>query len=112
MNNGVISENELLLDINQLQQRFIMLNKQGITKLKVTENFQKYGERSFVVHNLKMDLEKEFVVCYDKHSILLNNYSVLCMFLKDQLTKIEVIPYVIQNLEFEGYGTITIEMVV
>lgn len=99
------------LSIIELRQRWIMLRyKHGINKLKITECFDGQKNRSFIVENINMVFDVDnLVCCYDKHNTLLNNCSVLSLFLQHQLTKIKVIPFVEERLEFGEDGYVIIK---
>jgi hypothetical protein len=102
------------ITIEELQQRWEMLFFEfGIDRLKVTESFSK-SERTFVVTRLSMELEDDFCICGDDGNILIDNFTILGMFLINSLNSI--ILYPIGNvlcreyLEFDD-GIITIEKV-
>jgi hypothetical protein len=99
----------LILSIEELRDHWKMLNTKGIRYLYITETFPKHGSRSFIVKDLTMDLDNKFATCSDCNNVLLDNYSPMCMFCKEHLTRIEVISDIIEVLEFSGYGIVLIK---
>jgi hypothetical protein len=100
------------LNIVGLQRRWEMLQrKHGINKFIITEYFQRHNNRSLVINDLAMEIDNGWVSCYDKKDILLKEYSILSLFLKHQLTKIVINPFVDERLEFgtDGYIIIKVE---
>lgn len=99
------------LTIEELMQRWEMLQFIGIEKLHVTEQFKKYN-KSFIVNGLSMQLEDEFAICTDYDDLLLNHCSVLMMFIQTCLTTIVLLPIeggFQERLEFGNDGVVLIE---
>jgi hypothetical protein len=101
------------LTIADLHRRWYILRyKYDIHTLIVTESFQRHKVRSFIVSDLKMDIDNDnWVCCYDKKNVLLNECSLLSLFLQHQLTNIEIDPLIEERLQFGIDGTIIIKIV-
>ena len=109
---------EIIIDtIEELQERWEWLKHEGIDELLVTEKFGRTPEKTFIVEGLSMEIEKEYVVCYDFsefNSNLFSHFSGLIMFLRESLTSIKLIPITsgyVEQLEFGCDGTILISKV-
>jgi hypothetical protein len=98
------------LSIEELQKHWYVLQSSGVHNFYVTEMFPRHGAKTFCVCDLTMDLDNELATCYDCKGALLDNYSGLCMFFRKHLTKIDIIPNVVEVLEFDGYGTVLIRI--
>lgn len=100
------------LSIEQLGDRWERLVYEfGIDTLLITEHFE--VNKSFVVSRLSMELEDQYVICYDHGNKLIAEYSVLTMFLQHSLKTIYLFPYkdwYMERLEFED-GYVLIEKV-
>ena len=102
-----------ILTIEELQDRWECIKWQlGIDKLQVTECFEMYNNRSFVVEGLSMEIEDQIAICIDWNDKIIDMDSVLKMFLIKRLTSIKLLP--IENgyreeLEFGNSGVIYIE---
>lgn len=106
------TQNETVnLTINDLRQRWKKLYRTyGYKTLIITEYFQRHKDRTFVVDELSMDFDvDDWVCCYDKDDILLKECSVLSLFLKHQLTDIEVEPLVEERLYFGNDGYVSVK---
>ena len=101
--------------IEELAERWEILFWQlGVKKLKIIEQFPKRGLRSFNVSGLSIEFEDDYVMCSDFVEVLVNNFSVLMMFLKESLLSIKMIPigdgvFYQERLEFVD-GLILIEV--
>lgn len=102
-----------VLSIEELQQRWdYLLFQLGIEKLLVTEKLANGTTRKFEVMGLAMELEKEFIICTDCNDILIQNLSILMIFLQRRLIKILLYPYkdwYQERLEFSDGAVILIE---
>ena len=87
INNGVI---ELTLDecADELE---LLKFEHGICTLRITENFDRIGLRTYVVNNLQMEFEDDIVYCSDTYNILHKNYCVLMSFLREGVISIKKI---------------------
>lgn len=110
-----VSQDEIVIDtIEELQERWEWLKHQGVEKLLITENIRNSRNNSYVVEGLSMDLEEDFVMCYDYDDILFNKFSMLMMFLRKSLTEIKLVPInngYREHLEFGEDGIVYIEKV-
>ena len=84
MNRGRIelSIEELAEDL----ELFVVEN--GIETLKITEDFQVIGRKSYIVKLLHMEISKPFVSCWDLDDVIINNRYVLMAFLGDRVRSI------------------------
>ena len=79
--------------IEELAERWGMLFWQiGVKKLKIIEQFPKKGLCSFNVSGLSMEFEDDYVMCMDYEDAIVNNFSVLMMFLRESLVSIKLLP--------------------
>jgi hypothetical protein len=103
------TKNIIELTIQDLQKRWKRIFILGdINKIRITEHFKRHCERTYTVNSLAMDLDNEWVCCYDNQDILLKEFSVLSLFLNYQISKIEVEPSVEERLYFGTDGFVII----
>jgi hypothetical protein len=82
------------LTVMELADRWEMLQYcHGITELLITDQSNKNGKSSYVVTNLSMELENEYAFCSDYFGILQDAYSVLLLFLQEDLEQIYLMPH-------------------
>jgi len=101
------------LTIEELQERWnLMVWMYGIDKLIISEDFPKQGKHSYRVDLLKMEFEKDYVMCDDYYHNIINYDSPLMFFLKHSVLSIKLIPIANgyqERLEFVGNGVVLIE---
>lgn len=105
------SEGKIDMTIDELKERWLMfhiLRKSGT--YVIVEMFDNW-ERNFDAKNLFIELDGEYVMFDDDDGNIIKNSSTLMMFLREQLTKIEVVPDVQQLLYFGDYGNVLIKKV-
>ena len=108
-----IGSNTRKIMIEELGERWEMLLwEMGVEKLSVVEQFNRNGLRSYDVIGLSMECEDDFVMCGDLDNSLINNFSILLMFLKQSVNTIYLLPlgndYYQERIEFND-GVILIE---
>ena len=108
----MIEETQKELTIEELMDRWEYLQENEVKSFLITEKFRK--SKTFTVSNLKMEFEKDFVICYDDGEVIISNYSALMMFVRDSLTRISLVPITTgtgyrEVLEFKDYGLVYIE---
>jgi hypothetical protein len=94
------------MTIEELQERWLLLPNIGAEVLRVTENSQRFGIKSFTVCGLSMDIEDDVATCEDFYDNIMKNNSNLMIFLTTCLKKIFLIPIgnglYQERLEFEN----------
>ena len=95
-NLSTLKDETINLTLEELEQRWTMMRIQnGIEDLLITESFQRHGSKSFIINGISMEFEDEYVMCEDfsdNGDALLNNLSVLMMFLRESLLNITLLP--------------------
>jgi hypothetical protein len=82
-------QNEKELTIEELAEEVDMLIwEQGVNCFKVTEEFKKNGKRSYILHDLHIEIENDEVCCCDKDEVISSNRYNLMMFLKSSIVSI------------------------
>jgi len=103
----------VVLTIEELQERWgLLVWMYGIDKLIINEDFPKRGKHSYRVDLLKMEFEKDYVMCDDYYHNIINHDSPLMFFLKQSILSIKLIPITNgyqERLEFAENGVILIE---
>lgn len=101
------------LSVEELGLRWEWLIETGFNKLEVTEQFPKRGQNKFIVTDLTLECENEYVFCSDKGELLIKHYSPLMIFLRSGLTSIHLLPLgnnlYQERLIFGSNGIILIE---
>ena len=102
------------LTIEELAERWEWLKWKCKSDLRITEQFPKRGEISYIVSGLTMEQEDVYVICSDYDEKIVKYYSVLMMFLRESLVSIKLLPirdgvFYQERLEFSD-GLILIEI--